>query len=194
MSSRSRGLRGSCISASRMTEGLLPTGRRSCEHRQLMRVIPGAYRRGSRRRSSRAGSRATQSPATRQIGAGLPASRISNLRSGLNTRATMASVGRHHRSVSSAAARMATCRTSTGAASSTRTFAAKAQPEPAGPCREQMWLEDAGTSADPRDTRIVCDCGASLSLEELFQPGRLGACPGERPWIGDQGSEDVRCT
>ncbi len=49
-----------------------------------------------------------------------------------------------------------------------------------------MWLEDAGTSADPRDTRIVCDCGASLSLEELFQPGRLGPCPGERPWIGDQ--------
>jgi len=55
-----------------------------------------------------------------------------------------------------------------------------------GPCREQMWLEDAGTSADPRDTRIVCDCGASLSLEELFQPRRLGACPGERPWIGDK--------
>src|SRR5580704_6580195 len=55
-----------------------------------------------------------------------------------------------------------------------------------GPCREQMWLEDSGTSADPRDTRIVCDCSASLSLEELFQPGRLGACPGERPWIGDK--------
>jgi Domain of unknown function (DUF1998) len=54
-----------------------------------------------------------------------------------------------------------------------------------GPCRRQMWLEDSGASADPRDTRIVCDCGASLSLEELFQPGRLGKCPGERPWIGD---------
>ena len=45
----------------------------------------------------------------------------------------------------------------------------------AAPCREQIWLEDAGTSADPRDPRIVCDCGASLSLEELFQPGRLSA-------------------
>ncbi|MEY9161636.1 DrmB family protein [Bradyrhizobium japonicum] len=55
-----------------------------------------------------------------------------------------------------------------------------------GPCREQMWQEDAGTSADPRDIRIVCDCGASLSLEELFQRGRLGPCPGERPWIGDR--------
>jgi hypothetical protein len=55
-----------------------------------------------------------------------------------------------------------------------------------GACKRPMWLEDSGTSADPRDTRIVCDCGASLSLEELFQPGRLGGCPGERPWIGDQ--------
>jgi hypothetical protein len=55
-----------------------------------------------------------------------------------------------------------------------------------GPCRREMWLEDSGTSADPRDTRIACDCGASLSLEELFQPGRLGSCPGERPWIIDR--------
>src|SRR4051794_17891090 len=59
-------------------------------------------------------------------------------------------------------------------------------PPDGGSCREQMWLEDSGTSADPRDTRIVCDCGASLSLEQLFQPGRLGPCAGERPWIGDQ--------
>ncbi len=53
-------------------------------------------------------------------------------------------------------------------------------------CREQMWLEESSTSADPRDTRVVCDCGASLSLEELFQPQRLGTCFGERPWIGDR--------
>lgn len=51
-------------------------------------------------------------------------------------------------------------------------------------CRKAMWLEDTGTSADPRDTRIVCECGAQLSLEELFQPGRLGPCSGKRPWIG----------
>lgn len=55
-----------------------------------------------------------------------------------------------------------------------------------GQCREQMWLEDGGTSADPRDTRIACDCGASISLEQLFQKGRLGPCRGERPWIGDR--------
>jgi hypothetical protein len=59
-------------------------------------------------------------------------------------------------------------------------------------CREQMWLLDSGTSADPRDTRIVCDCGQSLTLEDLFQPGRLGPCRGERPWIGDR--DPVSCT
>jgi hypothetical protein len=53
-------------------------------------------------------------------------------------------------------------------------------------CREQMWLVERGTSADPRDTKIECDCGQSLSLENLFQPGRLGTCRGERPWIGDR--------
>jgi len=53
-------------------------------------------------------------------------------------------------------------------------------------CREQMWLVDGGTSADPRETRVVCDCGQSLTLEQLFQHGRLGSCRGERPWIGDR--------
>ena len=49
-----------------------------------------------------------------------------------------------------------------------------------------MWQEESGASADPRDTKITCDCGASLSLEELFQTGRLGPCLGERPWIADR--------
>lgn len=51
-------------------------------------------------------------------------------------------------------------------------------------CREQMWLEESGTSADPRDTQAVCDCGARLTLEELFQARRLGPCRGEQPWLG----------
>jgi hypothetical protein len=57
------------------------------------------------------------------------------------------------------------------------------------PCREQMWLADSGTSADPRDTRAVCDCGRSLTLEEART--RLGPCRGERPWIGDR--DPVAC-
>ncbi|MGH7058598.1 MAG: hypothetical protein ACREFZ_12150, partial [Acetobacteraceae bacterium] len=55
-----------------------------------------------------------------------------------------------------------------------------------GTCREQMWLKDSGTSADPRDMSVVCNCGASITLEELFQKHRLGPCRGERPWIGDR--------
>lgn len=52
-------------------------------------------------------------------------------------------------------------------------------------CGDPLWLEEAGTSGDPRDTRVVCGCGKSLLLEQLFQAGRLGFCRGERPWIGD---------
>ena len=63
----------------------------------------------------------------------------------------------------------------------------------AGACRKPIWLEDSGTSADPRDTRVVCECGASLSLEELFQPGRLGACLGERPWIAPNDRDPNAC-
>ena len=49
-----------------------------------------------------------------------------------------------------------------------------------------MWLVETGTSADPRDTQVVCDCDRSLSLEQAFQKGRLGRCHGERPWLGDR--------
>ena len=62
------------------------------------------------------------------------------------------------------------------------------------PCREQMWLEDAGTSADPRDTRIVCDCGASLSLEELF-PARPPRPMSRRTAVDRRrGSEALQCS
>jgi hypothetical protein len=49
-----------------------------------------------------------------------------------------------------------------------------------------MWIEEKGTSADPADTNIVCGCGSSLSLQETFQPGRLGKCRGDRPWLLDR--------
>ena len=126
-------MRGFCINACPTTGGSLPTGHRSCGRHQLMRAIQGAYRPASRRRCSRAGSRATQSPGIHPTGADLPVFRISSPRSALNTGGTMVSVGKHRRSVSSAAARTVTCRTSTGAASCTRTFAVKLRPGPAGP-------------------------------------------------------------
>lgn len=54
------------------------------------------------------------------------------------------------------------------------------------PCEEAMWVEEKGTSADPADITVICGCGKSLSLQELFQPGRLGSCRGERPWLPDR--------
>jgi hypothetical protein len=59
-------------------------------------------------------------------------------------------------------------------------------------CQEPLWLEDGGTSGDPRQTRIYCECGASLSLNDLFQPGRLGPCRAEWPWI-DNGRNPDGC-
>lgn len=53
-------------------------------------------------------------------------------------------------------------------------------------CHEPMWVEERGTSADPADTSIVCGCGNRLSLQDTFQPGRLGKCRGERPWLLDR--------
>src|ERR1700686_2910278 len=49
-----------------------------------------------------------------------------------------------------------------------------------------MWMQEFGTSAEPRDTRVLCRCGKSISLDELFIKGRLGKCGGVRPWIGDR--------
>jgi hypothetical protein len=53
-------------------------------------------------------------------------------------------------------------------------------------CQEPLWVEEKGTSADPADTSIVCGCGRRLSLQDTFQPGRLGICRGERPWLLDR--------
>ena len=50
-------------------------------------------------------------------------------------------------------------------------------------CAQPLWLEERGTSGDPRATRVVCGCGASLSLHDAQAPGRLGVCQGKRPWL-----------
>jgi len=55
------------------------------------------------------------------------------------------------------------------------------------PCSKPMWLEERGTTGDPRDTSIVCACGIPpVSLETAFVKGRLGKCRGKRPWLGDE--------
>lgn len=58
------------------------------------------------------------------------------------------------------------------------------------PCQEPLWLEERGTSADPADTYVVCNCGIDpLSLQQAFAPGRLGRCGGNRPWLGREARE-----
>jgi len=57
-------------------------------------------------------------------------------------------------------------------------------------CGEDMWIEEEGTSADPANIRIGCQCGRpALSLADAFKPGFLGSCHGRRPWLdtGDEG-------
>jgi hypothetical protein len=56
----------------------------------------------------------------------------------------------------------------------------------APPCHEPMWIEEKGTSADPADMTVICGCGKQLSLQTLFQPGLIGNCRGERPWLLDK--------
>ncbi len=60
------------------------------------------------------------------------------------------------------------------------------------PCGKPLYLEEAGTSGDPRDTRVACGCGKSLLLEQLFQKGRLGFCQAERPWLGGRDPKGCR--
>lgn len=50
-------------------------------------------------------------------------------------------------------------------------------------CVQPLWLEERGTSGDPASTRIVCGCGAALSLRDAQADGRFGKCRGRRPWL-----------
>lgn len=59
-----------------------------------------------------------------------------------------------------------------------------------GRCVQPLWLEERGTSGDPASTRIVCGCGAALSLRDAQADGRFGKCRGRRPWLP---TDDADC-
>lgn len=61
-------------------------------------------------------------------------------------------------------------------------------------CRSAMWFLDRGTSADPKDLSIECDCGARVEFEFLFAEGILGSCNGHQPWLGDQSVDANGCS
>lgn len=62
-------------------------------------------------------------------------------------------------------------------------------------CIQPLWLEERGTG-DPASTRVVCGCGAALSLRDAQANGQLGGCRGRRPWLRtnepDACSENLR--
>ena len=86
---------------------------------------------------------------------------------GRSTSATTASGAAHRRSVSSAAAPRATSRTSSGGASSH-------WPDGADLPRADV-ARETGTSADPRDTRVVCDCGSVADARGAVPAGSARA-------------------
>lgn len=52
-----------------------------------------------------------------------------------------------------------------------------------GTCRKPMaWIE-RGVSADPGDMAVACDCGARVTVAELYKPQFLGTCDASSPWL-----------
>lgn len=52
-----------------------------------------------------------------------------------------------------------------------------------GTCNRPMSWVERGVSSDPADIAVRCDCGARVTLSELYQPERLGSCGGSSPWL-----------
>jgi hypothetical protein len=56
-------------------------------------------------------------------------------------------------------------------------------------CRRPLWLDERGTSGDLADITIRCECGKDRSLAQATRPFTLGACLGQRPWLGAAAGE-----
>lgn len=58
-------------------------------------------------------------------------------------------------------------------------------------CRQQLWLDESGTSGDLTDLMVKCDCGEQRSLYDAsnLEQKALGACRGHRPWLGVHADE-----
>ncbi len=61
-------------------------------------------------------------------------------------------------------------------------------------CRQQLRLDERGTSGDLADLVVRCGCGKSRSLFEATQLelNPLGTCRGARPWLGLNANEDCK--
>lgn len=65
-------------------------------------------------------------------------------------------------------------------------------------CRQPLYWIESGVSSDPSDISIRCNCGASVTLGDLYIPKFLGGCECKSPWLtprhmaGEACSEDLR--
>ncbi len=50
-------------------------------------------------------------------------------------------------------------------------------------CRQQMWIDEFGTSGDLTDQKVRCECGVERALAQATKMSVLGACKGQRPWL-----------
>lgn len=59
-------------------------------------------------------------------------------------------------------------------------------------CRQQLWLDEHGTSGDLSDLKVRCECGAERSMIEAMNRSAhpLGWCSGRRPWLGLDSHEE----
>ena len=59
------------------------------------------------------------------------------------------------------------------------------------PCRQQLWLDERGTTGGLGELTVRCECGASRNLSEASDVGAnaLGPCRGARPWLGRNTNE-----
>lgn len=61
-------------------------------------------------------------------------------------------------------------------------------------CRQQLWLDERGTSGDLADLVVRCECRKSRGLYEasVIELNPLGTCLGARPWLGRNANEDCK--
>ena len=59
------------------------------------------------------------------------------------------------------------------------------------PCRQQLRLDERGTSGDLAEQIVRCECGKSRRMHEAADVAKfpLGTCSGARPWLGRHANE-----
>ncbi len=62
-------------------------------------------------------------------------------------------------------------------------------------CRQQLFLDELGTSGDLSEVRIRCGCGVYRRMADATQIElvSLGYCDGDRPWLGPRSKEEGGC-